>query len=130
MFPIPDSRFPIPDSRFPNPESRIPNPESRNAVLHFLSLGAERSRFPKHNVSICRCLFDHLTYRFQQFCDLTRLWGDNSIQSALGADWVVAALLMSFGRLTSKSLWETDVDVLRETDKGEESPGFIEQGAR
>ncbi|CAH1586305.1 hypothetical protein THOB06_70125 [Vibrio rotiferianus] len=39
-------------------------------------------------------------------------------------------MLMSFGRLTSKSLWETDVDVLRETDKGEESPGFIEQGAR
>ncbi len=101
MFPIPDSRFPIPDSRL-----------------------------PKRSVLFYRCLFDHLTNRFQQFCDLTRLWGDNSIQSALGADWVVAALLMSFGRLTSKSLWETDVDVLRETDKGEESPGFIEQGAR
>ncbi len=102
------SRFPIPDSRFPIPDSR----------------------FPKRSIPIHRCLFDHLTNRFQHFCDLTRLWGDNSIQSALGADWVVAALLMSFGRLTSKSLWETDVDVLRETDKGEESPGFIEQGAR
>jgi len=85
---------------FPNPESRIPNPESRNAVLHFLSLGAKRSRLPKRSASMYRCLFDHLTNRIQQFCDLTRLWGDNSIQSALGADWVVAALLMSFGRLT------------------------------
>ena len=84
--------------------------------------------FPKFKYS---CLFsEQLTSSFHHICDLTRLRRDNSIQSAIGADWVVAALLMSFGRLTSKSLWETDVDVLRETDKGEESPGFIEQGAR